>query len=287
MLACAGCKWAENLEVHELKNIFRAVLFAMLAALSWLPQAAQAAMSEWADSEGGRVRLVAISQPRNDAILALLQIEPKPGWKTYWRNPGDAGMPPQLDFTGSTNLVLRSVAFPVPEIGNDDGGRFVGYHHPVSLVVEFAKPLADVPSTINLNAIVGICEKVCLPFMTSFSVPLTPGMPESEEFTQLQLAQSALPEAPSKDFSVRHIDFTDDMQKIDVEIALPSDEKPEIAFDIPPGFAFGHVPGIKTKDRVAHLEIPVTRMEKGYPGGALTLLVKSGGRAMESTLAFH
>lgn len=270
-----------------MKNIFKAVLFAALAALSWPPPTAQAAMSEWADSEGGRMRLVAISQPRNDAILALLQIEPKPGWKTYWRNPGDAGMPPQLDFAGSTNLVLRSISFPVPEIGMDDGGRFVGYHHPVSLVVEFAKPLPDAPSTINLNAIVGICEKVCLPFMTRFSVPLTPDTPEGEEFMQLQLAQSMLPEAPSKDFAVRTIDFTDDMKKIDVEIALPSDEKPEIAFETPAGFAFGRMPRIEIKDRVAHLEIPVTRMEKGYPGGTLTLLVKSGGRAMESTLAFH
>jgi DsbC/DsbD-like thiol-disulfide interchange protein len=270
-----------------LKNIFTAFLFAALASFVVVPPAAYAAMSEWASSEGGRMRLVVISQPRNDAIIALLQIEPKPGWKTYWRNPGDAGMPPQLDFDGSTNLVLRSMAFPVPEIGKDDGGRFVGYHHPISLVLEFGKPDASGPSAINLNALVGICDKICLPFQASFAVPLTPGTPEGDEFKLLLSAQSMLPEAPSKDFAVRTIDFTDDMKKIDVEIALPSDEKPEIAFETPAGFAFGRTPGIEMKDRVAHLEIPVTRMEKGYPGGTLTLLVKSGGRAMESTLAFH
>ncbi|UVC10108.1 hypothetical protein IHQ71_05745 [Rhizobium sp. TH2] len=267
-----------------MKNLFRAVLFAVLAALSWLPPAAQAAMSEWAESEGGRMRLVAISQPRNDAILALLQIEPKPGWKTYWRDPGDAGMPPQLDFTGSINLVLRSVSFPVPEIGNDDGGRFVGYHQPVSLIVEFAKPLPDAPSTINLNAIVGICEKVCLPFMTNFSMPLKPGQPEGEEFMQLQLAQSALPEKPGKDFEIRNLHFSADSKMIEAEITLPGAEAPQVAIVAPPGLRLGKVEIDAGMDKIAHIRIPVIS-DKAQAERTITMLVKSGGRAIEATLA--
>jgi DsbC/DsbD-like thiol-disulfide interchange protein len=270
--------------VHELKNIFRAFLLAALAASTWQSTAAQAAMSEWADSEGGRVRLVAISQPRNDAILALLQIEPKPGWKTYWRDPGDAGMPPQLDFAGSTNLVLRSVSFPVPEIGQDDGGRFVGYHHPVSLIVEFAKPLADTPSTVNLNAIVGICDKVCLPFMTSFSVPLKPGQPESEEFMQLQLAQSALPEKPSKDFAISDLHLSDNNKAIEADVTFPNAEAPQVAFVGPPGLRLGKLEINAGADKVAHIRIPVIS-DKAPAERTITMLVKSGGRAIEATLA--
>jgi len=267
-----------------LKNIFTAFLFAALASFIALPPAAHAAMSEWANSEGGRMRLVAISQPRNDAILALLQIEPKSGWKTYWRNPGDAGMPPQLDFAGSTNLLLRSVSFPVPEIGNDDGGLFVGYHHPVSLVVEFARPLPDAPSMINLNAIVGICEKVCLPFMTSFSVPLTPGQPESEEFTQMQLAQSALPEKPGKDFEIGSLHLSADSKAIEAEVITPVAEVPQVAVVAPPGLRLGKVEINASTDKIAHIRIPVIS-DKAAPGGTITILVKSGGRAIEAALA--
>lgn len=244
-------------------------------------------MSEWADSEGGRMRVVAISQPRNDAILALVQIEPKPGWKTYWRDPGDAGMPPQLDFTGSTNLVFRSIAFPVPEIGQDDGGRFVGYHQPVSLIVEFAKPLPDAPSTINLDAIVGICEKVCLPFMASFSVPLTPGRPESEEFMQLQLAQSALPEKPGKGFEIDSLHFSADKKAIETEIRLPTAETPEIAIVAPPGIRFGRIEIDTGTDRIAHIRIPLVGGKKAHAIGPITMLVKSGDRAIEATLALE
>ena len=274
------------MEVPELTRIFKAFLFAALAALSWQPPAAQAAISEWADSEGGRMRLVAISQPRNDAILALLQIEPKPGWKTYWRNPGDAGMPPQLDFAGSTNLVLRSIAFPVPEIGQDNGGSFIGYHQPVSLVVEFAKPLPDAPSTINLNVIVGICEKVCLPFMTSFSLPLTPGKPESEEFMQLQLAQAALPEQPGKDFQIRNLHLSADSKVIGADVAIPNAEAPQIAVMAPPGLRLGKMEIDTGTDKVAHIRIPVISA-KTAPEGTITILVKSGGRAIEATLALR
>lgn len=232
------------------------------------------------------MRLVVISQPRNDAILALLQIEPKPGWKTYWRDPGDAGMPPQLDFAGSTNLVLRSVSFPVPEIGQDDGGRFVGYHQPVSLIVEFAKPLADAPSTINLNAIVGICEKVCVPFVASFSVPLKPGQPESEEFMQLQLAQSTLPEKPGKDFEIRNLHLSINEKLIEADVAIPNAQAPQVAFVGPPGLRFGEVEIDAGADKIAHIRIPIIS-EKAQAGRTITMLVKSGGRAIEATLALR
>ena len=268
-----------------MKNIFTAFLFAALASFVTLPPAAHAAMSEWASSEGGRMRLVAISQPRNDAILALLQIEPKLGWKTYWRNPGDAGMPPQLDFAGSTNLVFRSIAFPVPEIGMDDGGRFVGYHQPISLILEFAKPLPDAPSTMNLNVIVGICEKVCLPFMASFSVPLKPGQPESEEFMQLQLAQSALPEKPDKDFKIGSLHLSTDGRTVEADVTLPIAETPEIAILPPPGLRLGKIDIQARTDRIAHLQIPVIGENRARADAKITILVKSGGRAIETTLA--
>jgi DsbC/DsbD-like thiol-disulfide interchange protein len=231
------------------------------------------------------MRLVVISQPRNDAILALLQIEPKPGWKTYWRNPGDAGMPPQLDFTGSTNLVFRSIDFPVPEIGMDDGGRFVGYHQPVSLILEFAKPLLDAPSTINLNAIVGICEKVCLPFMASFSLPLKPGQPESEEFMQLQLAQSALPEKPGADFEIGSLHLSTDGRTIESDVTLPIAKTPEIAILPPSGLRLGQMEIKAGADKIAHLRIPVIGENKARADAKITILVKSGGRAIEATLA--
>ncbi|RUX21351.1 hypothetical protein EOA27_06205, partial [Mesorhizobium sp. M2A.F.Ca.ET.037.01.1.1] len=66
---------------------------------------AEASSSIWYNSEGGKVRLVTTGKPDEAGkIRGVLDIALKPGWKTYWRDPGDAGVPPQLDISGSTNI---------------------------------------------------------------------------------------------------------------------------------------------------------------------------------------
>ena len=79
------------------------LLGAAIGSATALPAAASS--SSWYNSEGGKVRLV--TSGKADAagrIQGVLDIALKPGWKTYWRDPGDAGVPPQLDISGSTNI---------------------------------------------------------------------------------------------------------------------------------------------------------------------------------------
>ena len=70
-------------------------------------------------------------------IQGVLDIELKPGWKTYWRDPGDAGVPPQIDVSASTNITDAAFSFPPPQRHDDGYGKWAGYNHPVSLPVTF------------------------------------------------------------------------------------------------------------------------------------------------------
>ena len=255
------------------------LIFPLLGAL-----AAHAAMSPWASSEGGRMRLVALSQPRNGTVAALLQIEPKAGWKTYWRHPGNAGMAPELDFSGSTNLKFRSIAYPVPEIGEDDGGLFIGFHHAVSLIVTFDKPEEAAPSTIDLKALVGVCDTICLPFAAEFTLPLDPARPEGEEFSALMLAQAELPEPPREDFAVRSLKKSADGKALVAEVQVP-DAAVEAAVAASRGVSLGKDPAVTVSGAMATIVIPIKRIEATGAPHAITLLVKSGRRAMETTLA--
>jgi DsbC/DsbD-like thiol-disulfide interchange protein len=231
------------------------------------------------------MRLVALSQPRNGAITALVQIEPKTGWKTYWRYPGSAGMAPELDFSGSTNLTLKSVSYPVPEIGADDAGRFVGYHHPVSLVVELTQLDESAPSVIDLKALVGICDTICLPFMAQFSLPLDPAIPEGEEFAALIQAQATLPEKPRADFAVRSLLKSSDGKSVVAEVTIPDPSSVEAEAAASAGVSLGKDPVVTVDGRTARIVIPIKRIEQDGEPHSITLLVKSGRRAMESTLA--
>lgn len=263
----------------------RAICLIVLAFVLSAPAIANAATSTWATSEGGRMRLVALSQPRNGTIIAMLQIEPRAGWKTYWRHPGAAGMAPELDFSGSTNLKFKSIAFPVPEIGMDEAGRFVGYHHPVSLVVEFEKPDEKAPAIIDLKALVGLCETLCVPFMAEFNLPLTPAVPEGEEFTALMLAQSQLPERPRADFAVRSLMKSADGKSLVAEVTIPDETGVEAEAAASRGVTLGKDPVVTVSGRNARVVIPIKRIEKNGTGHAITLLVKSGKRAIEAPLA--
>jgi DsbC/DsbD-like thiol-disulfide interchange protein len=263
----------------------RAILLLFLSVFAIAPAAAHAAMAPWATSEGGRMRLVALSQPRNGIVTALVQIEPSEGWKTYWRNPGTAGMAPELDFSGSTNLKLKSIAYPVPEIGEDEAGRFVGYHHPVSFIVELEKPDETAPARIDLRALVGICDKICLPFMAQFTLALDPGVPEGEGFSALMMAQAALPETPRADFAVRSLMKAADGKSLVADVLVPDPAKVEVAVAASDGVSLGKDPTVSVTDRHAKVVIPVKRIDTAGTPHQITLLVKSGDRAIETTLA--
>lgn len=100
--------------------------------------------------------------------MAGLRINLAPGWKTYWRSPGDAGIPPQFSWDGSSNLTAAYVHFPSPGVFEDNGMQSVGYTEDVILPVEVT--VGDRGQDAHLRAVVqiGVCEEICIPM--SFNV---------------------------------------------------------------------------------------------------------------------
>src|SRR3546814_19049068 len=71
---------------------------------------AQAETTPWATNEGGRMRLVALPPDADGTVRGALQIEPKPGWITYWREPGDAGIPPHVTLSKPAGVTLEQIS---------------------------------------------------------------------------------------------------------------------------------------------------------------------------------
>ncbi|MGZ9809421.1 protein-disulfide reductase DsbD domain-containing protein [Pseudoroseicyclus sp. H15] len=103
--------------------------------------------------------------------MAALRISLAPGWKTYWRAPGDAGIPPEFVFSDSTNLAAIRPHWPVPEIFEEGGMRSIGYSGELILPLEL---VPDGPSDIRLHGEVelGICEEICVPVLLDVSALL-------------------------------------------------------------------------------------------------------------------
>ncbi|MDB5523561.1 MAG: cytochrome biosis protein [Rhizobium sp.] len=257
---------------------------AALLMLAALP--ASAAMTDWSNADGGRMRLSALSEADPGKMTAILEIEPAPGWKTYWRNPGDAGMPPQIDLSTARNLKLVRVDYPVPEIGRDEAGRFFGYHQPVTLVLQLQKIDPAQPSMLSANVLVGLCREICLPFQSHFELPLDDiSQPQADEFMNIQMARATLPEPPSSGFEVVRSGLSADGAFFEATVSIPGSGLPEVAVAPSEGILLGKQAEIMNMDGKVEIRYPVTRLPKSLDGATITLLVKSAGRAMETTLA--
>jgi suppressor for copper-sensitivity B len=151
------------------------------AALLWPARAAADAASPWYVTEQGRARLIAATaDPGAAASVSLgLQFELAPHWKIYWRSPGDAGFPPELDWKGSTNLAAATIAWPAPERFSVQGLETAGYSGAVVLPItaRVAQPGQPLHLTAHLSYLT--CSEICVPRETDLALDL-PG-PSSEK----------------------------------------------------------------------------------------------------------
>ena len=123
--------------------------------------------TEWTGQKNGRVRLLAsVLDPTGGAsakLYAGVHIQLTSGWKTYWRQPGEAGVPPSFDWAGSENLGEARVLYPVPHRIVDAGMTSLGYKSEVVFPVEIVPRALDKPVALKLAIEYGVCKDICIP----------------------------------------------------------------------------------------------------------------------------
>src|SRR5215831_18389812 len=142
------------------------VVLGLLATLSVVWPATEARAedsSPWQRDAHSAVRLLAGSRS-GAVLLGGIAIQLEPGWKTYWRTPGDSGVPPRFDFSKSENVDAVTVLWPAPMKFDDGaGGNSLGYHDQVVLPLRIVAKNADKPVTLRADINYAVCEKLCIP----------------------------------------------------------------------------------------------------------------------------
>src|SRR5882757_3068106 len=131
----------------------------------WRPALAADA-SPWSGNERAAVRLIAGEQRRNAGATvhrAGVEIRLAEGWKTYWRYPGDSGVPPRFDFARSRNVKSVTVRWPAPRRLTDESGTSIGYKHEVVFPLEVVPQDAAKPVELAVGVDYAVCEKLCVP----------------------------------------------------------------------------------------------------------------------------
>ncbi len=171
--------------MQNLKLIFRngavSGLAALFVAVSIIaatllagPTRAGTASGVWEGTDEAAARLIA-GQSRVDGdgrIWLGVQITLGPGWKTYWRDPGESGAPPRLDWSASDNLDSIDVRWPAPQRFSSFGFDSFGYHSEVVLpvLIKVAAPARTATARLNLDYMV--CAQVCIPMRAELALEL-------------------------------------------------------------------------------------------------------------------
>lgn len=146
----------------------------LTAVLPSSPVWAETASGAWQRTDEASTRLVAALN-RLDAdgqIWLGVQIRLAPGWKTYWRNPGESGAPPRFDWSTSANVGAVEIRWPAPQRFSAFGFDSFGYHDEIVLPVLLQAAAPSQPMTARLNLNYMVCAKVCIPMQAELTLDL-------------------------------------------------------------------------------------------------------------------
>lgn len=189
--------------------------------------------SAWVEGHNVRTRLIIgtidlpianAAEPGKTQIVAGLEMDLADGWKTYWRTPGDAGgVPPEFNFSGSTNVDRSVVLYPAPRRYSDRAGSTIGYKKHVVFPVIVQPAKADAAVTVRLQLAFGVCLDICVPSEASYEVTL-PAAGRQPIPAALAAAMKRVPE-PSGAGRPGHVGTTGkapSLTAVETAIAAPS-----------------------------------------------------------------
>ncbi|WP_051242897.1 protein-disulfide reductase DsbD domain-containing protein [Stappia stellulata] len=166
-------------------------LFSMLAFIA-VATAANAAETDWQIVTGGKIRMIAIGAPgapeRTDAALEIVL---EPGWYTYWRFPGEAGLPTMADFGRSSGIAGARLSYPAPKRYDDGTSTSIIYKNRVVLPIDFRLEETDGTATLAADVLFGVCSDICVPAEASLSLdvpPVADTLPHRMAITSARLA---------------------------------------------------------------------------------------------------
>lgn len=253
--------------------------------LATLPAHAFASSSAWLETQGGRVRLVTAGAPDAQGVLTgALEIDLLPGWKTYWRDPGEAGVPPVVDVSANPNPVSAELSFPAPQRFDDGYSKWVGYKHSIALPVKFTVKGSEA-DRINANVFLGICETICIPVQGRLEVYPADDPGNAGDVALVEGAFAALPKPEEPGFGV--IVLKSDAGRVEVEAHVPHGAKPlDFFLASEKGYVFGTPERLETDGKVRFSVPLIDRPTDAPTQGALRYTLTTNAGAVEGALPY-
>ncbi len=257
--------------------------------------------SSWLSNDQGRMRLVSAVDATAETMLVGLQVELDPGWKIYWRSPGESGLPPHFDWSRSENVAHVATLWPAPKRYTIFGFDTFAYADEVVYPLRVRPGNAAKPVRLELKLDYGLCREICIPYTAELSLRLpvaaakpTVFAPLLERYLRrvpvvvegggmaggLAVASAAVEGAAGQEVLIVRLrsETALGMPDILVEEAVPG--APPYHFSRPEFSAAGS----GGRDMTARIAVSHTKM-RSVTGKTLILTVIDGGRAIERRIS--
>lgn len=168
---------------------------------------ANAAATDWVNESHGSARLISAVEATGSStqIDVGLELRLTPGWHTYWRSPGDAGIPPSIDWNSSENFAGAEIAWPAPKRLPSLGGlETVGYEDGVVLPISVRLVQPGAPLHLHAEVDYASCKDICIPYHASLDLALPSGL--ARPGAEAPLLAEARARVPA-DLSAAHLDL--------------------------------------------------------------------------------
>lgn len=241
--------------------------------------------SPWQIDSHSQIRLVAGSRS-GPVMLGGIAIQLQPGWHTYWRNPGDSGVPPRFDFSKSENLDTVTILWPAPKKFEDGaGGLSLGYVKQVVLPMRVIAKDPGKPVILRAAINYAVCDKLCIPVDANAELAFT--SVASTEDGALTAALDTVPKpatmGDTNPLTVRHL--TREGKNVFVDVVAPEGSEPNLFVEGPtPEWALP-IPKLEAKSppgvRRFSFELDGVPPGATTDGAALKLTLVGSDRAYE------
>jgi DsbC/DsbD-like thiol-disulfide interchange protein len=134
---------------------------------------AHAGATGWTElGPGTRVRLITSDMLNADGTtLAAIELDMPVGTRTYWRVPGETGIPTELDTTGSTGIAGHRFIWPYPLI--EENGGYTDFVYNGSVVIPLELKVDGDSAELKASLLLGVCSDICIPASAEFNLPLS------------------------------------------------------------------------------------------------------------------
>jgi DsbC/DsbD-like thiol-disulfide interchange protein len=263
--------------------VIRAVSAAIFFVLSFTAIVAQPAPSS-ASNQGfhSQARLVSGGR-QGDYWLAGIEITLDRGFKTYWRNPGDSGLPPRFDWSGSENVAGTEIRWPAPRRYLDAAGVAYVYGKKVVLPVLVKAKDATKPVRLVLSAEYGVCKDICIPARADLSLDLKADGPDRGAI-EAALAKVPRPQTLGAQADLSVLSVTpapQDKPSLIVTVRAPDGVKPSLFAEGPDNWYFSS----SVPDEANRFTVTLEEKPRDAAGPVpLRLTLVAGGQAIETEI---